>query len=101
MIHRALKELRDLQSQRRNNPHDETCPFLTPDDDDDDNHDDAPKRPNTTDPSLQNKPTCQNDSPDPDPVAPIVASPSIPIAPDCHSREDLRDHVAKDQRQRT
>jgi hypothetical protein len=79
MIHRALKELRDLQSQRRDHPHDddEICPFLTPDDEDhDDNNDeDAPKRPNPADPSLQNKATCQNDSPD-------TGTPSAPSVPD-------------------
>lgn len=31
MLHRALKELRDLQSQRRDHPHLELCPFLDPD----------------------------------------------------------------------
>jgi hypothetical protein len=74
MIHRALKELRDLQSQRRNHPQDETCPFLTPDEDDD-NDEDTAKRANATDPSLQNEPTCQNDSPD-------TATPPAPSVPD-------------------
>jgi hypothetical protein len=70
MMHRALKELRDLQSQRRDRSHDnnidkETCPFLTPEQDEaDDQHpvpQDSPAVTQTT--LVQNEPTCHNGSP--------------------------------------
>ena len=95
MMHRALRELRDLQSQRRDHPHDETSPFLTPDTEQDDNHEPAQQdspapAPDDATLSVQNKATCQNDSP---PGAVFLDRGSRDA-----SAEDVLDHEAQGHR---
>ena len=82
MMHRALSELRRLQSDRRNHPPTQTCPFLTPEEPDEESAEE-PDHPTSEEPSpsvssvssvaeppsaaeprsLQNEPTCHNGSP--------------------------------------
>jgi hypothetical protein len=88
MLHRALRELRALQADRRQHPDPDPCPFLPPDPDDDDDDDTAPlpdatacnpPQPPATPTELQNEP---NLPPHRCPSVPSVAT-SAPFVSSC------------------